>query len=306
MHGPLDPTLTNPRSDRVKTVRALSGRLARSRHAQLLVEGPQGVREAVRHAPERVRDVYVSPAADGRNPEIVADARAAGLHVHLATAEVLAAMSADAQGVLAVVRAREPRLEDVVAELARPGRARPALVAVLATVRDPGNAGTVIRAADAAGADAVVLAGESVDVHNPKVVRSTAGSLFHLPVVTGVGLAAALDTLRRAGLLVLAADGAGDLDLDDLLDVAGAAGTPPDGDPGASVDLARPTAWVFGNEAWGLPEADRALADAVVRVPIRGRAESLNLATAATVCLYASGRAHRPSRHGAPTPDGAA
>src|SRR5690606_32906171 len=148
---------------------------------------------------------------------------------------------------------------------------------------DPGNAGTVVRAADAAGADAVVLAGESVDVHNPKVVRSTAGSLFHLPVVTGVSLADALAALRGAGLPVLAADGAGDLDLDDLLDVAGA-----DDASRPAVDLAAPTAWVFGNEAWGLPVEDRALADAVVRVPIRGRAESLNLATAATVCLYAS------------------
>jgi TrmH family RNA methyltransferase len=155
---------------------------------------------------------------------------------------------------------------------------------VLATVRDPGNAGTVIRAADAAGADLVVLAGESVDVHNPKVVRSTAGSLFHLPVVTGLTLEAAVAELRAAGCHVLAADGTGPLDLDDLLDDAGS---------GASPDLAGPTAWVFGNEAWGLPEKDRALADAVVRVPIRGKAESLNLATAATVCLYASSRAQR-------------
>jgi RNA methyltransferase, TrmH family len=285
---PLDPTLTNPRSDRVKLVRALSGRPARSRHGQLLVEGPQAVREAVHHAAERVRDVYVTPAAADRYAEIVAAARASRLHVHVATAEVLAVMSPDAQGVLAVVRAEggtpAERLESVVAALPHE---EPALVAVLAAVRDPGNAGTVVRAADAMGADAVVLAGESVDVHNPKVVRSTAGSLFHLPVVAGATLVETVDALRAAGLQLLAADGAGDHDLDDLLDVAGtpAAATGP--------DLARPTAWMFGNEAWGLPAEHRALADAVVRVPIRGRAESLNLATAATVCLYASSRAHR-------------
>lgn len=303
-----DVTLANPRADRVRQVRALSGRSARSRHGLFLVEGPQGVREAVRWAPGQVRDVYLTPTAADRYPEIVDAAKdaAAGraastgttagtLRVHTATREVLEAMSPDAQGVLAVLRAASPRPEDVLAG------AR--LVAVLANVRDPGNAGTVIRAADAAGADVVVLAGESVDVHNPKTVRSTAGSLFHLPVVTGVPLPDVVARVRDAGCQVLAADGAGEHDLDELQDVAGrassdtahAADRPPAGpaEGRGLPDLAAPTAWIFGNEAWGLPAEDRALADAVVRVPIRGRAESLNLATAATVCLYASSRAQR-------------
>ncbi|GAA1991368.1 RNA methyltransferase [Isoptericola halotolerans] len=286
-----DVTLANPRADRVKQVRALSGRSARSKHGQFLVEGPQGVREAVRHATGDVRDVYLSQAAAARYDEILDDALDAGLRVRVGAPEVLDAMSPDGQGVVAVLRARSWPLADVVGSLAasRDEAGRPLMVAVLATVRDPGNAGTVIRAADAAGADLVVLAGESVDVHNPKVVRSTAGSLFHLPVVTGPTLAETVAALRDAGCTVLAADGAGDHDLDDLLDVAGPVATREAGTP----DLAASTAWVFGNEAWGLPEADRELADAVVRVPIRGQAESLNLATAATVCLYASARAQR-------------
>lgn len=282
------PEVTNPRSDRVKAVRALSGRPARSRHQQFLVEGPQGVREAVRHGARLVRDVYVTSSAADRYAEIVDDALAEGLHVHLTTPDAFEAMSSDGQGILAVVRTQDLTLDDALS-------ASPRLVAVLATVRDPGNAGTVIRAADAAGADLVVLAGESVDVHNPKVVRSTAGSLFHVPVVTGVSLAETVDALRAASLAVLAADGAGDHDLDDLLDVVGSA-------PAETPDLSRPTAWVFGNEAWGLPPEDRELADAVVSVPIRGQAESLNLATAATVCLYASSRAHRPRRSGTTAP----
>jgi TrmH family RNA methyltransferase len=174
---------------------------------------------------------------------------------------------------------------------------------VLSQVRDPGNAGTVIRAADAAGADAVVLTDASVDVHNPKAVRATAGSLFHLPVVTGVPLVEAVAALRAAGLWVLAADGAGPIDLDDLSDDAHAALAPAsevlDGELRAEslpAGLAGPVGWVFGNEAWGLPDADRALADAVVRVPVHGRAESLNLATAATVCLYATARAQRSAQ----------
>ena len=290
---PADVSLANPRADRVKQVRALSGRSSRLRHGRFLVEGPQGVREAVRFAADAVRDVYLTPSAAERYPEIVAAARAAGLYVHLATREVLDAMSPDAQGVLAVVAVRTPGLTEALAALsdADGGRRRPLLVAILATVRDPGNAGTVIRAADAAGADLVVLAGESVDVYNPKVVRSTAGSLFHLPVVAGVPLPDVVGAVHAAGCTVLAADGAGDHDLDDLLDVAGPGGAA--ARPAGAPDLAASTAWVFGNEAWGLPEEDRALADAVVRVPIRGKAESLNLATAATVCLYASARAHR-------------
>ena len=273
------PELTNPRAERVKAVRALSGRSARRRRGSFVVEGPQAVREAVHGAGVRVRDLYLTREGRQRDPGLVRAAVERGIAVHVGTVEVLAAMSPDGQGVVAVADLLEPSLRSVV-EVA------PRMVAVLAHVRDPGNAGTVIRAADAAGADAVVLTDSSVDVHNPKVVRSTAGSLFHLPVVTGVPVADAVADLRAAGLAVLAADGSGEHDLDALLDVAG-------GPAGGVPDLAEPTAWVFGNEAWGLRPEDRALADAVVRVPIHGRAESLNLAAAAAVCLYASARAQR-------------
>ena len=123
-----------------------------------------------------------------------------------------------------------------------------------------------------------MLSESSVDIYNPKAVRASAGSLFHLPVCLEVPVLGTIEALREAGVRVLAADGAGSADLDDEAD---------------SGRLEAPTAWVFGNEAWGLPESVRATCDAVVRVPIHGRAESLNLATAAAVCLYASARAHR-------------
>ena len=282
---PDDPELTNPRAERVKAVRALSGRSARQRSGLFVAEGPQAVREAVRFA--AVRDLYATPAAAERYGEILVDARERGVHLHPTADDVMAAMSADAQGLLAVVAAEPATLADILG-------AGPTLVAVLANVRDPGNAGTVIRVADAAGADAVVLTAESVDLHNPKTVRATAGSLFHLPVVTGVTLETVVSALRAAGLAVLAADGAGEHDLDDLLDLASPMGDPAAGGARAGdPDLVRPTAWIFGNEAWGLSPADLGLADAVVRVPIRGQAESLNLAAAATVCLYASARAQR-------------
>ncbi|MEE6274087.1 TrmH family RNA methyltransferase [Georgenia wangjunii] len=276
-------------------VAGLAGRSARRRHGQFLVEGPQGVREAVRHAAGQVRDVYVTAAAADRYPEIVADARAAGLYLHRATPDVLTAMSPDAQGVLAVVRSEGPTTTATLADvLALRSGEGPRLVAVLAQVSDPGNAGTLVRAADAAGADAVVLGPGSVDLLNPKVVRSSAGSLFHLPVLSAPDLDETLAALRSHGLAVLAADGAGRWDLDELADLAGrpAAGAGEGWPPGAPA-LAAPTAWLFGNEAHGLtPEQVRA-ADTSVRVPIHGHAESLNLATAATVCLYASARAQR-------------
>lgn len=324
-HGPSmgsagrpDPgALTNPRAERVRAVAALAGRPARERSGRFLVEGPQAVREAVRHAPGAVLAVYLSDEAAARHPEIEAAALGAGLAVRRGTTAVLDAMSADAQGVVAVAEQRVAALGDVLA-------GAPRLVAFLVHVRDPGNAGTVVRAADAAGADAVVLSEGSVDVHNPKVVRATAGSLFHLPVVTGVPTVEAVAALRAAGLVVLAADGDGAHDLDDLLDAAapragrsdapagraaptrveesravstsaagrGAVDRAGSSDAGAP-DLTRPTAWLFGNEAWGLPDDDLALADATVRVPIRGAAESLNLATTTAVCLFASARAHR-------------
>jgi TrmH family RNA methyltransferase len=152
----------------------------------------------------------------------------------------------------------------------------PRLLALCAEIRDPGNAGTVIRCADAAGADGVVLAGDSVDPYNPKAVRASVGSLFHLPVAVEGDPSAAIRTARESGLQVVAADGSGELDLF------------------AASDLLRaPTAWLFGNEAHGLPDELLAAADHRVRIPIHGRAESLNLSTAAALCLYESARAQR-------------
>jgi TrmH family RNA methyltransferase len=160
------------------------------------------------------------------------------------------------------------------------GQAAPVLtlVALLANVRDPGNAGTVLRTADAAGAHAVVFADASVDPYNGKCVRASAGSLFHLPVVAGARLEDVVVTMRDAGLRIVAADGRAGRSLDE---------------PDVQARLAEPTAWMFGNEAWGLPAELVALADEPVAVPIYGRAESLNLAAAAAVCLYASARAQR-------------
>ncbi|MGW2381771.1 TrmH family RNA methyltransferase [Streptomyces sp. NPDC001658] len=272
--SPVAPELISPRSPRVSAARRLARRNFRGKERLFLAEGPQAVREAAGHKDTLV-ELFATVEAAERYADIIGEARALGARVHLASEDVIADISTTVtpQGLVGICRFLDTPFEEILA-------ARPKLVAVLANVRDPGNAGTVLRCADAAGAEAVVLTDASVDLYNPKAVRASVGSLFHLPVAVGVPVEEAVDGLGRAGVRILAADGAGTDDLDDELD----RGT-----------MGGPTAWVFGNEAWGLPEETRALADAVVRVPIHGKAESLNLATAAAVCLYASARAQRAS-----------
>lgn len=243
----------------------------RERTGRFVVEGPQGVRELLRFAPVTAVEVYVDAACAGRHQVLLESARTADVLVHDCSADVLGELadSAHPQGILAVARTLDvplaPVLDSVVA-------ADSGFVVVLSQVRDPGNAGTVLRGADAAGARAVIVTDSSVDVYNPKVVRSTAGSLWHLPVVVGVDLTSVIDACRKRGITVIAADGSGSVLLPDA-------------------NLGSAHAWVMGNEAWGLPEQLRNQCDVVVRVPIHGYAESLNLAMAATICMYASASA---------------
>jgi len=290
---PQDLPLSNPRADRVRKVAQLAGRPARLKRREFLAEGPQAVREAlVLHQkriaagePGVVYEVYASESCLDRHPDL--EALAEGTTAYLATDEVLAAMAdtVTPQGILAVCGFLDVSLEQVL-------DGGPRLLAVLCQVRDPGNAGTVLRAADAAGADAVVLTASSVDIYNPKAVRSTAGSLFHLPVVLGAEIEELVARCRERGIGVLAADGQGQLNLDRLQDqnAARRLGAPP---LESDYALENPTAWLFGNEAQGLAEEELALADHRVAVPVYGAAESLNLGTAATVCLYASARSQQ-------------
>ncbi len=258
-----------PDAARVRAARRLGKRAFRERASAFLAEGPQAVREALA-SPGVLTELFVTGQGKDRYPELTADAVRQGAPVHLVSGEIMAelAQTITPQGLLGVCRFVDVPMSALVS-------ARPRLVTVLANVRDPGNAGTVLRTADAAGADGVVFAAASVDPYNSKCVRSSAGSLFHLAVVAGADLAGAISELRVAGLQVIAADGRAGRFLDDS---------------GGGLDLARPTAWLFGNEAWGLPDDLLRLADAAVAVPIYGKAESLNLAAAAAVCMYESAR----------------
>lgn len=296
--------MSNPRADRVRNVAKLAGRPTRLKRGQFLAEGPQSVREALAAHRQRaapggrpiVSELYVTAACLERFPEFEVELPGTGFR--LVTEEVIAAMTdtVHSQGVVAVCSTVDVGLAAMLSKC-------PRLVAVFCRVRDPGNAGTVLRAADAAGADAVVLTSSSVDIYNPKAVRATAGSLFHLPIVLGQDYQQLTDQLRQHNLTLLAADGQGDQDLDVLQDesarrhvlqkAAIPAGSKDRIGAASSPDLDEPTAWIFGNEAQGLNATELSSSDYRVSVPIYGSAESLNLATAATLCLYASARSQQ-------------
>jgi TrmH family RNA methyltransferase len=255
----------------VVAARRLHRRRERDERRLFLAEGPRAVREALA-ARDAAVELFATVDGLRRHPELAEAAAAAAVPVSAVTADGLAALAetVNPQGVVAVCRQLDVALPAVLAT-------RPRLLGLLADVRDPGNAGTILRTADAAGAGAVVFAGDAVDPYNGKCVRASAGSLFHLGVARERDAEGAVAAARAAGLVVLAATGYGERDLHDLAAAGGLAG---------------PTAWLFGAEAHGLPDALLAAADARVRVPLYGRAESLNLAAAAAVCMYASARAH--------------
>lgn len=261
------------KTPRVVAARRLTTRSGREAAGRFLAEGAQAVREALR-APDRVHELFVTETAADRYRELIEQARAATVRISEITPRAAEMLSETVtpQGIVAVCDLLDVSLEQALA-------GSPRLVAVLAGVSDPGNAGTVIRVADASGADAVIFAGDTVDPHNGKGVRASTGSVFHLPIARAKDVDAVVEACRDAGLKVVAADGHAERDLDDV-----------------TTELGAPTAWVFGSEAHGLPETVRDASDLVLKVPIYGAAESLNLATAAAVCLYASARAQRSTR----------
>lgn len=284
--------MSNPRADKVKAVARLATRAGRKVTGHYLVEGPQAVREALKAEAATgsvIVSVYATETFLDNSSEFRDLLHAAQLDAREVTEDVLSAMAdtITPQGIIAVARIQEHSLADLLAS-------KPRLIAVLCRVQDPGNAGTILRAADAAGADAVIFTQGSVDIYNPKTVRSTVGSLFHLPVLGQINFTDLVDAASTQGIQLLAADGYAEHDLDLLQDAAvhrrsGVAVEPTGPEP----DLSAPSAWFFGNEGQGLSSEEKAAADFSIAAPLYGVAESLNVSTAATLCLYASARAQR-------------
>jgi RNA methyltransferase, TrmH family len=236
--------------------------VGRRRAARFLAEGPNLVEAALRRG--LVSEVFATESAATRFGTLLK-----GAPVHLVTERAAKALSDTVTpvGLVAVCSVPETTLDDVLAD-------SPRLVAVAVEISEPGNAGTLIRVADAMGADAVVLAGNSVDPYNGKCLRASAGSIFSVPVVAEPDAAQMVSTLSRAGLHVLATTVDGEVSLD-------------------KADLSGPTAWLFGPESHGLPSELARMATHRIRIPMPGNAESLNVASAAAICLYQSARAHR-------------
>ncbi|ORA82310.1 RNA methyltransferase [Mycolicibacter kumamotonensis] len=259
------------RSARVVAAVKLHRHAARKREQRFLAEGPNLIEAANRRG--LLVEVFATEAAAQRHGELLS---AASAPVHVVTDRAAKALSdtVTPAGLVAVCAQPEPDLKALLA-------VAPKLVAVAVGIGEPGNAGTLIRIADATGAGLVVLTGNSVDPYNGKCLRASAGSIFHVPVVVAADTDAVLTALGEAGLQVLATALDGELCLDD-----------------ADPVLSAPTAWLFGPEAQGLPAAAAATADHRVRIPMSGGAESLNVAAAAAICLYQSARAQRGAAGG--------
>ncbi|HVV76638.1 MAG TPA: RNA methyltransferase [Mycobacteriales bacterium] len=263
--------MDSPRNARIVAARALHSSRGRRAAGAFLVEGPHALAAAIAAA-FTIREVFVTDDAADRDKGLMRDLATSRTPIHTVTDRALRAVAdtVTPQGIVAVAATPD------VASLP----ATPRLVAVLDRCSDPGNAGIVIRTADAVGADAVVLGAGSVDVWSGKCVRASAGSVFNLPVISSLSGVEAVTRLRGSGCRTYAAAADGNLDLDELT---------------RGGDLAEPTAWIFGSEAHGLGSEVTGLVDGVVRIPIQGRAESFNLSVAAAICLYSSASVQRRS-----------
>ncbi len=271
--------LDNPRSDRIKRVAALSGRSARKKTGLALVEGPQAVRELIRFHPGSVKDVYVTEWFKESHPDLDREILHKARWVHVVSQPVMSKVSGEAQGVVAVAESA------LLVREWQPGPGQ--FVVLLPETQDPGNLGTLIRTADAMGASAIFLGEGTCEVLNPKVIRASAGSVFHLPIIRQHYLDSVTQLQGRGFVLLGTALSEFSASLDSLL-LDGVA------DPKQSA-LGGLHAWVFGNEARGLSPAQAGVLDQLVHIEMAGQAESLNVAAAAAMCLFASAAVRRNS-----------
>lgn len=258
--------ITSLHSPHVAAVQALLGPRGvkeRKNSKKFVVEGMQSIREAMTFGDPRILTLYLTESGRQKMAEINLSLHKVPFDVLDVSDAVMKNMSdtVTPQGVVALCELSEHNLESFLKKSERK-------LAYFWEIQDPGNAGVVIRTAAAFGFDGVIFSPNSVDAYSPKVVRSTAGSLWHIPVFTDVSLADLLTIRKNVNFALFALDGQADCDLEHILDD----------------EIAESSIWIFGNEARGLPEVNGARK---ISITMDGKAESLNLASAATVVMYA-------------------
>ena len=247
------------RSTKVSSALELLNKRDRELRSEFLVEGSHAVEEVIKS--HLAKAIFVTQEFARANNVLLS--KAASERISIFETETVAieklSETLSPQGIVAVA-------DYVATNLEKQDLVEANFVVVLSNVRDPGNAGAIIRVADAAGADLVIFAGTCVDPHNGKVVRASAGSIFNVKVRQSDDVAETLTDLVSINHNVFITDGKSETQWKD-------------------VDLKKPLAWVLGNEAWGVSDLDAPVGQRV-SIPIYGRAESLNVATAAALCLY--------------------
>ncbi|MBS6274968.1 MAG: RNA methyltransferase [Actinomycetaceae bacterium] len=270
------------KTGQLKKVCGLYREANRRKYGQWLVEGPQAVRELLIWSPDSLRDIYASDIGLQKHPDIAALIEKIDSYLHLLPPALFQELFPDAQGIAAVCRA--PQLTEATesgnsaVSSAFFTNARLLIFALQAD--NPGNLGTIIRSAAAVGADGVLAGVKSADLGNPKLIRASAGSVFHIPLRAQQDFSQVIAAARKANMQIFLADGAGDTLLSAL----------------PTSVLKKPTLWIVGNEAHGFTGAQRQAADQIISIPMWGKTESLNLAIAATLCLYASATAQHTEK----------
>lgn len=262
-------TIDNPRSQRVRTLVNLSRRSFRLKQGLLLVEGSQACAELLHFYPEAVRDVYLHNRAPSPAIQVARKALEVTTWVHPVTPSVMKLFAPSAQGIaatadLSVLPSEELPSSEVLKEGAW---------AVCARVQDPGNLGTIIRIADACGLAGVLSLSGCADVSSPKVIRASAGSLFHLPVYSGAAFTDLARLSQENGGYLVGLSGAAEIDLPTFTAASNATDSP--------------LFICLGNEAQGLSNEEIALCNQTIAIPMWGKAESLNVASAAAIALHA-------------------
>lgn len=253
-------------------VKNLAGRHFRKKHSTTLVEGPQALREALEYYPDSLRDIYMSPQAAQRYDSLAY--RASLKHYfHYVDGSLFSQIAPQAQGICATFDMKAFKSVDPSFVFSFTLKTKRPLI-VLPHTQDPGNMGAMIRVGDAAGASAIIACPGGADPLSPKVIRMSAGSIFHLPVITTMNFSQVAQALHQHGICLLGADGHGQRTLFDK----------------ELSEFYKPHAWIFGNEAQGLDTEQQKACDTLVRIPLYGKAESLNVSQACSICVYESVR----------------